>query len=188
MAETIDTDVLQNTYSSASSDNIGATAGVDSGGYDLGAATAPELLTKTNILDYIVDCNSVLDEQSVPETERWMILPPIFTNLIKKSDLKDASLTGDDTSIIRNGNIGKIDDMTIYKSRHLYSVTDGGTSNTCWYCLFGHPLAISFAEQLTKVRIKESEKTFGSLLSGLHVYGYDVTKAEGLGYLYAEKG
>ena len=102
--------------------------------------------------------------------------------------LKDASMTGDKESIIRNGKIGMINNMTVYMSNNLYSVTDGTTSTTCWYCLFGHPIAISFAEQLTKLRTQESEKTFGTLLSGLHVYGYDVTKAEGLGYLYADKG
>jgi len=97
-------------------------------------------------------------------------------------------MTGDKESIIRNGKIGMINNMTVYMSNNLYSVTDGTTSTTCWYCPFGHPIAISFAEQLTKLRTQESEKTFGTLLSGLHVYGYDVTKAEGLGYLYADKG
>jgi len=188
IAVAIDRDVLQNVYSSADTDNVGTTAGVSSGGFDLGESTDPVLLTKVNILDTIVDANSVLDEQNVPDDERWIVLPPIFTNLISKSDLKDCSMTGDKESIIRNGKIGKIDNMTIYMSNNLYSVTDGTTSNTCWYCLFGHPIAISFAEQLVETYIERANNTFGKFLRGLHVYGYDVTKAEGLGYIYAEKG
>lgn len=187
IAVAIDQDVLQNVYSSAHADNIGTTAG-SSGSYDLGASTDPVLLTKTNVLDTIVDTNSVLDEANVPDEERWMILPPTFTNLISKSDLKDCSMTGDKESIIRNGKIGMIDNMTIYMSNNLYSVTDGTTAHTCWYCLFGHPIAISFAEQLVETYTTRANNTFGNFLRGLHVYGYGVTKAEGLGYIYAEKG
>lgn len=102
--------------------------------------------------------------------------------------MKDASLSGDKESIIRNGRLGMIASMTIYKSNHLYSVTDGTTSTTCFYCLFGHPMGISFAEQLVETYVERAQNTFGKFLKGLHVYGYDVTKPTAMGYLYADKG
>jgi hypothetical protein len=86
LAVGIDADVLQNTYSSANSSNIGATAGVNSAAFNLGAANAPITLTKANILEYIVDVRSVLKEQNVPDESLWIVLPPHFTNLIPKSD------------------------------------------------------------------------------------------------------
>lgn len=82
----IDADVLTGVYSSASADNIGQTAGVISAAFDLGVAGTPETVTKENILDYIVDVNTVLDEQNVPPSERWITFPPIIAGLIKKSD------------------------------------------------------------------------------------------------------
>ena len=60
----IDIDVLQNVYSDAHASNQGATAGVESGLFNLGAASAPVTVTDTNILQYIVDCGTVLDEQN----------------------------------------------------------------------------------------------------------------------------
>lgn len=102
--------------------------------------------------------------------------------------IKDASLSGDKESILRNGRIGMIDNTTVYKSRNLYSATDGTTSTTCWYALFGHISAISFAAQLTKTESTRIERGFGNLVKGLEVYGYKVVTPKALGYLYADKG
>lgn len=89
MSEEIDKDILQGTYSSAHADNIGATAGAESSSYDMGASTVYENVTKTNILDYIVDMGSILDEQNVPnDGSRWVVLPPWAAGLIRKSDSK----------------------------------------------------------------------------------------------------
>ncbi len=102
--------------------------------------------------------------------------------------LKDASLSGDQTSILRNGRVGMIDNTTVYKSRNLASVTDGTTSTTAWYCLGGHISAISFAAQLSKIQSTDIEKGFGKLVKGLEVYGYKVVTPKALSYLYADKG
>ena len=83
---TIDTQVLGDIYSDAATGNFGNTAGVISSGYVLGTAGTPATLDKTNILDYIVDMGSVLDEQNVPETDRWLVLPVWACGMIKQSD------------------------------------------------------------------------------------------------------
>ena len=74
--------------------NQGATAGAISASYNLGAAATSTAvqITKANVLEYIVDCGSVLDEQNVPEAGRWILIPSWFANLIKKSDLFNWSL------------------------------------------------------------------------------------------------
>jgi len=182
----IDSDVLNAVYADAHADNIGTTAGKVSGGFNLGTTGSPVTLTKANILDYIVDCNTVLDEQNVPETDRYLVLPNWACNLIKKSDLKDASLTGDSVSVLRNGRIGRIDNFTLYKSNNLSMVTDGVM--TCNNIMFGHKSAITFATQVTDMETLVNPKDFGKLVRGLQVYGYKVIKPESLGVLYARKG
>lgn len=179
----VDTNILAAIDSDAHADNVGIAAGAKSGSFDLGTAGAWEVVTKANVLDYIVDTGSVLDEQDVPETDRWMVLPVWMCGLIKKSDLKDASLAGDGTSIMRNGRIGMIDRYTIYRSNLLEVVNDGGTNVT--NCLFGHKTALTFAGQYTKNESLPSPTTFGTLFRGLKVYGYKVVKPESLGVLYA---
>lgn len=174
---------------SASSDlnsyNKGATAGKISSSYNLGASGAPVQITKSNVLEYIVDCGTVLDEQNIPETGRWMVVPAWFANLLSKSDLKDASMLGESQSVLRNGRLGIIDRFTIYRSNNLYSATDG--SYTAYYVLFGTNAAISFASQMTKMESLRAESTFGDLVRGLNVFGYKIVNDEALGLLYCRK-
>jgi hypothetical protein len=88
----IDTDVLAGVASSSHASNIGATAGAISAGYNLGASGAPIQITKANVIEYILDCGTVLDEQNVPESDRWMVIPSWMNNLLKKSDRIEGSL------------------------------------------------------------------------------------------------
>ena len=95
-------------YAEAHASNLGNTAGAISASIRLGAtgatanhvgltAGASGTSNKRNVLDFIVDCGVVLDEQNVPRDEgsRWMILPMFACGMLKTSDLKDASITGD---------------------------------------------------------------------------------------------
>jgi hypothetical protein len=171
-------------YTGVHASNTGATAGVKSSAFNLGAAGAAVQITKVNVLDYIVDCGSVLDEQNVPETGRWMVIPVWMANLIKKSDLKDASMTGDAKSPIRNGLLGMIDRFTLYNSNLLYHATD---THDCYNVLFGTKDAVTFATQLTETENIRSQDTFADRVRGLSVYGYKTIKSEAFGRLYCYK-
>lgn len=178
----IDTDVLGDLPADVHASNQGATAGVKTSSFGLGTAGVPLSLTKANILDYIVDCGTVLDEQNVPENGRFFIMPPWANNLIKKSDLKDASLAGDSVSIMRNGLIGMIDRFKLYNSNLLDGNTTDGVS-----ILFGHDDATTFATQLTNSKVLDNPNGFGMLHRGLQVFGYEVVKPEALGVLLGAK-
>lgn len=180
----IDTDVLGGIAPDVSADNKGATAGRISNNINLGVTGTPVGLTKVNVIDFILDLGLVLDEQNVPETGRWVILPAWACNLLKKSDLKDASLTGDSTSVVRNGRLGMIDRFTLYSSNLLPHVTD--TALDCFNIYAGTKDAVAYASQLTKVETLRAESTFGDVMRGLNVYGYEVVKPEAIatGYVY----
>lgn len=185
----IETDVFADIYNDMSSDNTGATAGKESAGFNLGATGAPVQFTKSNAIDYIVDCGTVLDEQNVPETGRWMILPPWALGMIKKSDIKDASLTGDGQSVLRNGRIGIIDRFEVYSNNNLYSVAAAVEASgfKSYWGLFGTNDAITFASQFVETETLRAESTFGDIVRGLKVFGYKVVKPEALGGLYLYK-
>lgn len=186
LAITIDNGILADVYADVHASNAGATAGAVSSSIDLGATGAAVPLDKTNILDYIVDGGTVLDEQNIPQTQRWLVLPAIFCGMIKKSDLKDASLAGDGTSILRNGRMGTIDRFTLYSSNQVATTTDG--ADTVYNSIGGHPASLTFASQLVKNETLKNPWDFGDLLRGLQVYGYKVIKPEAMFHLYAKKG
>jgi hypothetical protein len=169
-------------YSQTHASNTGNSAGAISGNIALGAASSPVAITKANVLDVIVDCGQVLDEQNVPETGRWLVVPPWMAGLIKKSDLKDASLTGEGTTILRNGRLGMVDRFTLYVNNNLTLTLDGSTNVT--NMLFGTRDAVCFASQFTKMESLRSTSTFGNIVRGLQVYGFKTTADKTLGRLY----
>jgi len=185
MKITVDTGALAVIYGQAHASNAGAAAGAISGGFNLGAALAPRVLTSVNILEAIIDCGTVLDEQNVPEESRWIVIPAWMAGMIKKSDLKDASLTGDGTSILRNGRLGGIDRFTLYSSNLLARVVEGAF--TCYHVIAGQRHGVSFAAQMTQMQSIISEQTFGTLIRGLNVYGHKVLKSEAVVDLYVRK-
>ena len=182
----IDGLVLNAIYADADAQNKGATAGAKSASFNLGVSGTPIGLTKTNILDYLVDLGTVLDEQNRPNTDRWLVLPAWACGLIKKSDLKDASLTGDGQSVLRNGRIGMIDRWTIYMSNNYTSVTDGAF--TAYHVVFGHKSALTFAAQMVNMETLRAESTFGDIVRGLNVFGFEVVHPKSMGDFYVYKG
>lgn len=181
--------------------NIGNSAGAVSASFRLGTDGAPTFVNKVEqssgdgtgssaandmaVVDYIVNCGTVLDEQNLPETGRFLVIPAWLAGMIKKSDLKDASITGDGSSILRNGRLGMIDRFTVYLSNILVPPT-GYT--TAYPVIFGTKAALSFASQFTNLETLRSERSFSNLLRGLQVFGWKIVNPKALGLGFVAKG
>ena len=127
MKITIDTAVLAGLLNGATATyNRGATAGKISASINLGvtssgplAVTAAPATNKVDILSVLLRLGQTLDEQNIPETGRWVVLPTWTATLIKQSELRQAYLSGDGVSMLRNGRLGMVDRFTIYSSNLL---------------------------------------------------------------------
>jgi hypothetical protein len=172
-----DADMLVTIPASVSSTNRGPVAGADSD-IDMGDSTTPVSVSSTTIVNFIVDCGTVLDESNVADEGRWMVVPPWFVAMLKKSDLRIASLAGDGTSILRNGKVGMIDRFTIYQSRQLLTQASPGLAT---YLLYGHSAGLTFAAQIVECEMINNPNDFGYLIRGLMVYGYQVIASTYLG-------
>jgi len=176
----IDQRVLTDILPDIAAINRGATACRISAAFNLGTSAAPLTVTKdgavgtTPVTDLIVDMGTVLDEANCPESGRFLVIPARMAGLIKKSELKDASLAGDNQSVMRNGRLGMIDRFTIYVSHNL-NVSAGKFS-----IIAGTKMGLTFASQMTEMETIRSETTFGDIIRGLQVYGYKVVKPEAL--------
>lgn len=195
----IDKDVLYTNFNQGAAANQGATAGAISAAYNLGVDTAPITLTGANILQSITALSSVLDENNVPETDRWLIITPTERQILMQSNLAQAQFMGDASSILRNGKIGMIDRFTVYVS----NLVPRGAAGKTWYnpntasdsatgagsnlkrhaVIAGHKSAITFASQIAKVESLQNPNDFGTLVRGLNVYGTQVTQPNGLALL-----
>lgn len=184
----VDTDCWLATFDGAAAANKGATAGAISAGFNLGTDAAPVTLDADNILEQILAMASVLDEQNVPNEGRWLVMTPADRYLLMNSKLAQAYVTGDATSIVRNGKVGMIDRFELYVSNLLPKaalnydwdgVADPGTAKR-HAIVAGHKSAITFASQFVKTETLRNPTDFGDLIRGLKVYGRKVVKPEGL--------
>lgn len=183
----IDTDVLGGVKGAMVAANRGTTAGAITGSINLGATTTPLATVarspsagQVEILDVILRLGQVLDEQNIPEEGRWVVMPVWAVALLKFSDLRQAYITGDAVSPLRNGRVGMIDRFTVYSSNLLPSGTAGGLASGEYVIYAGHAHGLTFASQVNKVETLRSEFTFGTLLRGLQVYGYQVIDGKAL--------
>lgn len=198
MKITIDTDVLRGIMGAAVAQNRGLTAGAITGNIPLGVTgtplpvvanhTIPPTAGQATILQVVLRLGQVLDEQNIPEQGRWIVMPTWAATMIKSSELRQAYLSGDQVSILRNGRLGMIDRFTLYISNLLPrgAMTGGGPAGDQvlaageWIIYAGHAHALTFASQVSKVETLRSEFTFGTLLRGLQVYGYAVVDGRAL--------
>jgi hypothetical protein len=170
----IDQRVLTDLLPDVAASNKGASAGAISGDLNIGVTSSPIAITKSNAIDQIVNMGTVLDEANCPESDRFIVIPAKMAGHIKLSDLKDASITGDGSSPLRNGRLGMIDRFTVYVSHNLFK------NGSEFSIIAGHKMGFTFASQMTNMETIRSETTFGNIIRGLQVYGYKVVKPEAL--------
>ena len=140
------------------------------GATTIGAQTT---ITSSNILEEILILSKTLDELNIPEEGRFIVLSPEFISMLKQSELRQAYLTGDATSPLRNGLVGMVDRFKVFQSNMVYTPASG-TDAGYTHVLAGHPKALSFASQFTNTETVRMESTFGDQVRGLKVYGSKV--------------
>ena len=202
MAQAIDIDILkyitvgEGTTSAGTfidANNFGSSAGLITNGIDMGLEGTDGASAITfnatdgdanNVINKIIDANLVLDEQNITG-ERWIVLPAWACALLKRGDLRRADVTGDSTGVIRNGLIGEVDGIMVYRSNNVYHATEG--TSELFYCPFGTKEGLTFASQLIKTESLRLEKQFGDAYRGLNVYGRSMAQPIAVGMIIANR-
>jgi hypothetical protein len=185
----VDQDVLGGIVGGAHTRNKGASGGIISQNLNLGIKGTPVTIVgqgatagQVNLIDLLLRMGQCLDEQNVPEQGRWVVMSAAAGRMIKQSELRQAYLSGDAVSMLRNGRLGMIDRFTLYISNLL----PGNTSDSTNFAsgeqpiFAGHAHGLTFASQISKVETLRSELTFGQILRGLQVYGYQIVDSTAL--------
>ena len=131
-----------------------------------------------------------LDDQSIPEENRFFVAPPAFYEALFGAGAKfaEVQVTGDGTSPLRNGLVmqGNIAGMACYKSTALnnsgtdvVTITSQDTTND-FVVLAGHMSSTATASHIAKTEVVRSTETFSDIVRGLHVFGRKVLRPEAL--------
>ena len=168
--------------------------GAGNTGTSVGTAGAPIDITGSGNEDAAVNLlmtmARILDDQTVPEENRWFVAPPIFYENAFKAGAKfaEVQVTGDGTTPLRNGLVmaGNIAGFNCYKSTALNnSGTDVVTINSQdttndFVVLAGHMSSTATASHIAKTEVVRSTETFSDFVRGLHVFGRKVLRPEAL--------
>ena len=196
MKITVDKDVLAGILSQMDASNKGTTAGAITANINLGVTSSGPLSvigrdptgSEVEIVDVLLRMGQALDEYNIPEVGRWVVLPAWAGRMIKQSELRQAYLSGDSVTMLRNGRLGMIDRFTVYISNLLPNGVAGGLASGEWVFYAGHAHGLTFATQISKVESLRSELTFGQVLRGLQVYGFQVVDPKALVQVIATQG
>ena len=168
--------------------------GAGNTGTSVGTAASPIDITGSGNEDVAVNLlmtmARILDDQSVPEENRWFVAPPIFYENAFKAGAKfaEVQVTGDGTSPLRNGLVmaGNIAGFNCYKSTALnnsgtdvVTITSQDTTND-FVVMAGHMSSTATASHIAKTEVVRSTETFSDIGRGLHVFGRKVIRPEAI--------
>lgn len=133
----------------------------------------------------------ILDQQNVPEEDRWVVVDPVFLEVLgdENSKLVNHDYVADSENLIRNGRVGDgmLRGFKMYSSNNLPVIGTGpGTTGTATQnsnfgvIIAGHTSAVATAEQLSKTEGYRDQDSFADIVRGMHLYGRKILRSEAL--------
>ena len=129
----------------------------------------------------------LLDQQNVDTQGRWLVIDPVFIELLKDEDsrLLNADFGG---AGLQNGLvINNLHGFTVYTSNNLPSVGTGpattGSANqnsNFGVIVAGHSSAVATAEQINKTETYRDPDSFADIVRGMHLYGRKILRPEAI--------
>lgn len=153
------------------------TGGAISGGatYVIEAVTVLTITT-SNLLQYVSTLKEKLDKaesfnhNSVPDSDRWLIIPPEFETTLQRATGVALHVPAVYEGLVQKGFLGMLSGFKIFKSNRLT-----GDNTNGWRILAGHTSWMTFAEKLLTADMEEDLiANFGSAYKDLFVYGAKV--------------
>jgi len=177
----------------AGADDASLSGGLTTTNSALGTASAPiNVETNDAGINLMLLMARTLDDQSVPEENRWFVAPPIFYEKMFQAGNKmaEVQVTGDASSNLRNGlaTPGTLAGFRCYKSTALNStagtdqVTLSGVATDASenVIMAGHISSTSTASHIAKTEVVRSTESFSDVVRGLHVFGRKVLRPESI--------
>ncbi len=130
----------------------------------------------------------ILDQKQVDKDGRWIVVDPVFMEILRDEDSRFMNADFGDSGGLRNGLVlNNFHGFRVYQSSNLPSVgTGAGTTNSAnqnanyGVICAGHSSAVATAEQLNKVETYRDPDSFSDVCRGMHLYGRKILRPEAL--------
>jgi hypothetical protein len=185
LAIEIDRKMIDTMLREAAPCNKGNSAGIRTGRYNLGVGGAPVALSGANVMKMIRTLSLVLDEQNLPKSGRFIILPPEATLAFDETILNNTCASGLNKALILTEayNIPQLAGFTVYFSSNMPSYAENG--QIAYPIIAGLKGATGYVMQLEKMQhIDQDSRSFSEYWRGLWIYDWKVIRPEMLAAAY----
>jgi hypothetical protein len=130
----------------------------------------------------------ILDQKQVDKDGRWIVVDPVFMEILRDEDSRFMNADFGDSGGLRNGLVlNNFHGFRVYQSSNLPSVGSGAATVTAanqnanyGVICAGHSSAVATAEQLNKVETYRDPDSFSDVCRGMHLYGRKILRPEAL--------
>ena len=139
-------------------------------------------------LQVIARMARLLDQQFVDTEGRWLVVDPVFMEILKDEDSR--LLNGDfgENGGLRNGlQLNNLHGFRVYVSNNLPKVGTGpGTTGTAnqltnyGVIVAGHDSAVASAQQISKTETYRDPDSFADIVRGMNLYGRKILRPEAI--------
>ena len=130
----------------------------------------------------------LLDQQQVDSQGRWLVIDPVFMEILSDEDSRFMNGDYGESGGLRNGLvINNFHGFRLYVSSNLPAVGTGpGTTGSAnqnanfGVIVAGHDSAVATAEQISKTETYRDPDSFADIVRGMHLYGRKILRPEAI--------
>jgi hypothetical protein len=121
-----------------------------------------------------------LSQANIPMQGRYVVVPPWAEALLEQTVafIAITDMKGEASQVFQTGMIGRAAGFDIYTSNN--SVEFDTTGNGTWAVMAGHPMALTYAEQIVQTEALRLQTTFADGVRGLHVFGAKLVRPDAI--------
>jgi len=151
-----------------------------------GATSLPTAVASPAMV--IARMKRLLDQQQVDSQGRWLVVDPVFMEILADEDSRFMNADFGEAGGLRNGLVlNNFHGFRVYTSSNLPAVgtgpgTSGSTNQNVNFGVLvaGHDSAVATAEQINKTESYRDPDSFADIVRGMHLYGRKILRPEAI--------
>ncbi len=178
---------IANKYTGVAAGNVLGTTGAPLTPQPYGGSTSHPADFYVQVLEPL---KVILDQNNVPEDERYIVAPPWACSLISQTQafISVTDMQGQPSQTFQRGFMGEVSGFgSVLKSNNVPQPVAGGAGTGVWAIQAGHPMAITYGEQITETEALRLQTTIADGVRGLHVYGSKLTRPDCIAVAYVQR-
>ena len=153
-----------------------------------GSPKTPAVYSSTTPADFyqqvLLPLKVQLSQANIPMQGRYVVVPPWAEALLEQTQafIAITDMQGQASEVFTTGMIGRAAGFDIYVSNNAVNY-----SGSNWIVQAGHPMALTYAEQIVQTEALRLQTTFADGVRGLHVFGAKLVRPDAIAVAYVTR-